>query len=59
MIKEHKLTIEVTLFSEKETDNLGSLLGRGLTNTIEGYLLDNNLNRYLYSDIKWTLENKK
>jgi len=58
MMKEHKVTLLVTLFSEKEFKSLSALLQNSLILAVEDCLNKNNLNSYLHSDVKFQMEIK-
>jgi hypothetical protein len=58
MINKHQLTLTVTLFSEKDTANLGALIGPTTARAVEDCLHRNSLNRYLYQEVSYSLESK-
>jgi len=58
MIKEYQLTLTVTLFADKETDNLSALVGHPVVAAVEDCLDKYNMNRYLYKDARFVLESK-
>jgi hypothetical protein len=58
MIKEYQLTLSVTLFTDKDAENLCALVGHPSVGALEDFLDKYQMNRYLYKDVRFVLESK-